>query len=78
MFFFIILLCLFILATSFILRSSKKASKEFLLVISISGLTIATFGFFFHSYKKFDALIVVFLLILTVALCAFFSTRKYG
>jgi len=68
----------FILATSFILYRSKKVFKEFLLVVLPCGLAIAIFGFFFYNYRKFDALIVVFLLVVTVALSAFFITHKYG
>jgi hypothetical protein len=74
--FFLILIILFILAVSFILKPDRRKSKNFLLVGSVAVLMIMMLVFVGDHYRSWDARLVIFLVLLTIILGIFFSLRR--
>ncbi|GBD96004.1 hypothetical protein BMS3Abin06_00886 [bacterium BMS3Abin06] len=73
---FLILLCLFICAGSYLLISLTKNINIFFIIAAIAAVVVSTLILFSYSYKRFDAQVVIILLIATSALAVFFSIRR--
>jgi hypothetical protein len=74
--FFFILIILFVLAISLILRLGRKKSKDILLVGSVAVLMIMTLVLVGDNYRGWDARLVIFLFLLTIILGIFFALRR--
>jgi tellurite resistance protein TehA-like permease len=74
--FFFILVILFVLAVSFVLKQSRKKTKNLLLVGSVATLMILTLVLVGDYYRKWDARQVIFLFLAAAILGLFFALRR--
>ncbi|MCM8780522.1 MAG: hypothetical protein NC908_01170 [Candidatus Omnitrophica bacterium] len=60
------------------MKNIRKTIRDLFLAILISGLAVIILAFFFANYQRFDAIVIIFLLFITVTLGLYLSTRRYG
>jgi peptidoglycan/LPS O-acetylase OafA/YrhL len=74
-FLFLVFLTVFLFGAAFVMRANRR-SKEFLIVVMIVGIMIATLALFTSNYEKWDARFIVLLLIITAVVGTVLATRR--